>query len=121
MAISIAVESPLQDEVRELVAELNEVLLSLSPPEACYHLTVEQMAEPGVTVFGSDGVGIDEDEVRRPQQDSLVKASGVVVEERKGAVHAPVEGAGEVAVAREAVEDRLRRHVVSLRGGRGRA
>ena len=51
MAISIAVESPLQDEVRELVAELNDVLHSLSPPEACYHLTVEQMAEPGVTVW----------------------------------------------------------------------
>lgn len=51
MAVSIAVESPLQDEVRELVAELNEVLLALSPPEACYHLTVEQMAEPGVTVW----------------------------------------------------------------------
>ncbi|MDR6759012.1 putative acetyltransferase [Mycoplana sp. BE70] len=51
MAVSIAVESPLQDEVRELVAELNEALLALSPPEACYHLTVEQMAEPGVTVW----------------------------------------------------------------------
>ncbi|MBD9371886.1 GNAT family N-acetyltransferase [Rhizobium sp. ARZ01] len=51
MAVSIAVESPLQDEVRELIAELNDVLLTLSPPEACYHLTVEQMAEPGVTVW----------------------------------------------------------------------
>ncbi len=51
MPVTIAVESPLQDEVRELVAELNEVLLALSPPEACYHLTVEQMAEPGVTVW----------------------------------------------------------------------
>lgn len=51
MAVSIAVESPLQDEVRELIAEPNEVLLTLSPPEACYHLTVEQMAEPGVTVW----------------------------------------------------------------------
>ena len=51
MAVSIAVETPLQDEVRELVAELNEALLALSPPESCYHLTVEQMAEPGVTVW----------------------------------------------------------------------
>ncbi|MFD1327046.1 GNAT family N-acetyltransferase [Mycoplana ramosa] len=51
MTVSIAVESPLQDEVRELVAELNAALLALSPPEACYHLTVEQMAEPGVTVW----------------------------------------------------------------------
>ena len=51
MAVTIAVESPLQDEVRDLVAELNTVLLTLSPPEACYHLTVEQMAEPSVTVW----------------------------------------------------------------------
>ena len=51
MAITIAVESPLQDEVRTLIAELNAVLLTLSPPEACYHLTVEEMAEPTVTVW----------------------------------------------------------------------
>ncbi|MDX3929026.1 MAG: GNAT family N-acetyltransferase [Shinella sp.] len=51
MVVTIAVESPLQDEVRDLVAELNAVLLALSPPEACYHLSVEQMAEPSVTVW----------------------------------------------------------------------
>ena len=51
MTVTIAVESPLQDEVRTLIAELNTVLLALSPPEACYHLTVEQMAEPTVTVW----------------------------------------------------------------------
>ena len=51
MAVTIAIESPLQDEVRTLIAELNTVLLELSPPEACYHLTVEQMAEPTVTVW----------------------------------------------------------------------
>lgn len=51
MAVTIAVESPLQDEVRTLIAELNTALLALSPPEACYHLTVEQMAEPTVTVW----------------------------------------------------------------------
>ena len=49
--ITIAVESPLQDEIRALVAALNDYLLSLTPPEGCYHLTVEQMAEPGTTVF----------------------------------------------------------------------
>ncbi len=50
-AISITVESPLQDEVRTLVAELNEVLLQLTPPEHCHHLTVEQMADDSTTVF----------------------------------------------------------------------
>jgi len=49
--IAIAVETPLQDEVRALVAELNETLHALTPPEFCFHLTVEQMAEPATTVF----------------------------------------------------------------------
>jgi putative acetyltransferase len=47
----LATESPLQDEVREMVAELNEHLLSLTPPEYCFHLTVEQMAEADTTVW----------------------------------------------------------------------
>jgi len=51
MTISIAVESPLQDEVRTLVAELNATLLELTPPEHCHHLTVEQMAGTDTTVF----------------------------------------------------------------------
>ncbi len=51
MAVTIAVESPLQDEVRVLVAALNETLFALTPPEHCYHLTVEQMADPDITVF----------------------------------------------------------------------
>ena len=49
--IGIAVETPLQDEVRALVAELNETLLTLTPPEFCLHMTVEQMAEPSTTLF----------------------------------------------------------------------
>ncbi len=49
--VEIAVESPLQDDIRLLIAELNDHLLTLSPPEFCFHLTVEQMAEPGVTVW----------------------------------------------------------------------
>lgn len=51
MAVTIGAESPLQDEVRELVRQLNAYLLSLSPPEACYHMTVEQMAEAPTTLF----------------------------------------------------------------------
>jgi GNAT superfamily N-acetyltransferase len=31
--------------------ELNAALHALTPPEYCYHLTVEQMAEPDTTVF----------------------------------------------------------------------
>ena len=51
MALSVAVESPLQDEVRVLVAELNATLLELTPPEFVFHLTVEQMAGSDTTVF----------------------------------------------------------------------
>jgi putative acetyltransferase len=51
VAVSIAAESPLQDEVRSLIAALNDYLLSLTPAEFCSHLTVEQMAGPETTVF----------------------------------------------------------------------
>jgi putative acetyltransferase len=51
MAVTIAVESPLQDEVRELIAELNANLLALTPPEFCFHMSVEQMADADTTVF----------------------------------------------------------------------
>jgi putative acetyltransferase len=51
MPVSIAVESPLQDEVRELIEALNAKLLSLTPAEFCFHMTVEQMADSHTTVF----------------------------------------------------------------------
>jgi putative acetyltransferase len=51
MSVDIAVETPLQDEVRILVSELNAALLELTPPEHCHHLTVEQMADAETTVF----------------------------------------------------------------------
>lgn len=51
MSIAVTSESPLQDDVRELVAELNATLLELTPPEFVFHMTVEQMADPATTVF----------------------------------------------------------------------
>jgi putative acetyltransferase len=51
MAVSIAVESPLQDDVRALIAELNATLLALTPPEFCFHMSVEEMAAEDTTVF----------------------------------------------------------------------
>ena len=44
MSIVIAVETPLSDDVRGLVAGLNETTLRLTPREFTHHLTVEQMA-----------------------------------------------------------------------------
>ncbi|MDR3474624.1 MAG: GNAT family N-acetyltransferase [Devosia sp.] len=51
MSAAIAVETPLQDDVRELVAELNAHLTPLSPLEFQFKMTVEQMAGPATTVF----------------------------------------------------------------------
>ena len=51
MSLAIAVETPLSDEVRRLVAALNETALKLTPREFAHHLTVEQMAGPDMTVF----------------------------------------------------------------------
>ena len=51
MALSVAAETPLQDEIREMVAKLNAHLRPLSPPEFQYQLTVEQMAGADATVF----------------------------------------------------------------------
>ncbi len=60
MTTSIAIESPLQDDVRALIGELNETLFALTPPEHCHHLTVEQMADADTTVFiaREDGVAV---------------------------------------------------------------
>ncbi len=51
MAVTIAVETPLQDDVRELVSELNAYLNPLSPEEFQFQMTVEQMADPATTLF----------------------------------------------------------------------
>lgn len=51
MAVTIAAETPLQDEVRELVRQLNTHLLALAPPEACFMMSVEEMADGDTTLF----------------------------------------------------------------------
>ena len=51
MAVTIAIETPLQDDLRELVADLNAHLLPLSPIEFQFKMTVEQMAGADTTVF----------------------------------------------------------------------
>lgn len=51
MTVTVRQETPLQDDVRELVARLNEHLLPLSPLEFQFKMTVEQMAGADTTVF----------------------------------------------------------------------
>lgn len=49
--MSVSIETPLRDDVRAMVAALNEYLIPLTPREFQFQLTVEQMAEPSVTLF----------------------------------------------------------------------
>jgi len=51
MAVSVAVENPLSDDVRRLIAALDAHLLSLTPAQFCYHMTVEEMTRPDTTVL----------------------------------------------------------------------
>lgn len=51
MTVRIEIETPLQDDVRVLIDDLNAHLLPLSPPEFQFKMTVEQMAGPDTTVF----------------------------------------------------------------------
>ena len=51
MTFTIAAASPLQDDVRALVAALNKWALAQTPREFTHHMTVEQMSEPDTTVF----------------------------------------------------------------------
>src|SRR5215213_3540601 len=57
MTLEIAVETPLQDDVRAMVAALNDYLIPLTPREFQFQLTVEQMAEPAVTLFVARDAG----------------------------------------------------------------
>jgi putative acetyltransferase len=49
--IDIGIENPQKEDVRALIAALNDSLLALTPAEHCYHLSVEQMADTDTTVF----------------------------------------------------------------------
>lgn len=51
MSFTIATETPLSDDVRALVKQLNEFTFELTPAEFRHHMTVEQMAQPDTTLF----------------------------------------------------------------------
>ena len=51
IAITIAPETPLQDDVRVMIKALNAHLSALSPPEFCFQMTAEQIAETATTLF----------------------------------------------------------------------
>ena len=47
----IAVESPLTDDMRAMIGELNAILAALTPEDANYSMSAEEMAGPETTVF----------------------------------------------------------------------
>lgn len=51
MSLTVAVENPLQDDVRALIGALDAHLQPLSPEEYQFKLTAEQMAGADTTVF----------------------------------------------------------------------
>lgn len=118
MAVTVAVETPMQDDVRRLVAALNDHLLPLSPVEFQFKMTVEQMAGADTTVFvardeAGEAVGIgalkvhgeDLGEVKRmytlpsmrgQRVGSAILAAIIGLADRKGLDHLVLEtGVGE--------------------------
>src|SRR5262245_48829881 len=66
--ISIAVETPLSDDVRALVQARNAFTYELTPAEYRHHMTVEQMAQPDTTLFvarAADGAPLGMGVLRR--------------------------------------------------------
>ena len=57
MAVTIAAETPLQDDVRALVADLNAYMIPLTPREFQFQMTVEEMAESTLTLFVARDAG----------------------------------------------------------------
>jgi len=49
--IAIGIETPLSGDMRAMIGELSELLLSLTPADACHHLAPEDMANDRTTVF----------------------------------------------------------------------
>jgi putative acetyltransferase len=102
--VRIAIETPLQDEVRALVAALNAHLRPLSPPEFQFQLTADQMADGDTTVF------IVRDEANRPVAMGALKAHESALGEVKRMYAAPeVRGKGVGRLVLQAIEAQARK------------
>lgn len=56
--VAIRAETPLQDDVRAMIEELNAVMMPLTPREFQFQMTAEQIAESATTLFvARDGEG----------------------------------------------------------------
>lgn len=101
--VVIGVESPLSDDVRGLIAELNAALLELTPPEFCFHMTVEQMAGPDTTVF------VARDNGHAVACGALRRDTGAVAEVKRMYTRPGHRGRGIGAGILAAIEDLARR------------
>jgi putative acetyltransferase len=105
--ISVGVESPLQDDVRAMVAELDTALLKVTPAEYCLLLPVEEMAGPETTVFVArrrgEAVGIG----------ALRRHPGGVGEVKRMYVKPEVQGQGVGKDILDAIEARARKEGLS--------
>lgn len=50
-AVTIAVESPLQDDIRAMIADLTAYMRPLTPPQFQFQMTAEQIAQSDTTLF----------------------------------------------------------------------
>ena len=78
---AIVPETPLQDDVRTMIAELNAIMQPLTPREFQFQMTAEQIAESQTTLFvlrdGSGeavGMGRERDEQDRTGQEKRAKS-----------------------------------------------
>lgn len=51
MTVTIAIEPPRSRELLDFLRQSDEYTLSLYPPESCHLLGVDELEQPGVTVF----------------------------------------------------------------------
>jgi putative acetyltransferase len=88
--ISIAIEAPLQDDVRAMICELNAIMQPLTPREFQFQMTAEQIDETATTLFvardelgSAVGMGalkfhdVELGEVKRMYTRPAVRGSGV--------------------------------------------
>lgn len=104
MSVAISAETPLQDDVRAMVAALNAYLQPLSPREFQFQLTVEEMADPSVTTFVAR-----EPNGRRLGMASLKDHGGGVGEVKRMFTWPEVRGNGVGAMLLKRVEELARR------------
>lgn len=57
MSVSLGVEDPCQKDVADLIKQLTHALEALTSPDACHHMSVEEMAQPDTTVFVARPMG----------------------------------------------------------------